>query len=180
MKNLKNISSLLFLLLIVSTSASSYIPADKDAPCDFFSTIDISAGQRLRNGSILHNNIEYTKDLYAEYNYEITNLTVKLSKPTHIRGCLCLLMDCVRFCCPPGQITKNEVCVDHDRNDVFVNATDENQELKLVNIREQKYGLIYGKPCEKMFQLDPADEPTDEWVFLKVNTLILKPKNVSN
>ena len=168
MKNIEKFSSLVLLLLLLCNTVSSFIPEEKDEPCDFFATINITDGQRFANGSIVYENIEYTKVLYSEYNFIITNLTIKLSVSTHTRGCLCLLKNCVRVCCLPGQITSKEVCVDNEQYEVSVNLIKVNLESTPITIREQDYGIIYGRPCGAMYLLWPEEDSSDEWTFLKV------------
>lgn len=75
-------------------------------PCNLDSTVDISNGNFLENGDVFHQGIRYQK---KDYYYD--NSTGVL------RGCVCLKRNCMRKCCPLGQVYYKRNC--SDSGDVF-------------------------------------------------------------
>jgi hypothetical protein len=68
-----------------------------DKACSFDETVNISDG--IRDGdNIIHNNLTYSKQQYNVYDYTIDETGKKHSIEKHWRGCLCLVVNCIRIC----------------------------------------------------------------------------------
>lgn len=159
---------ILSLCLLAPKIFAKFTPEDNLAPCDFSSTINITDGIKQRNGSIFHNNVQYLETQYADYNYIKFNISERTKVPKHTRGCLCVVKDCIRVCCPFGQAIQNGTCVDHEVHNVFFNSTIES------DLGDNKtFGVIYGKPCKRLMKLTPEIEPFDEWTLLQVSSIRL-------
>uniref|UniRef100_A0A6P4EXS7 G-protein coupled receptor Mth n=1 Tax=Drosophila rhopaloa TaxID=1041015 RepID=A0A6P4EXS7_DRORH len=66
--------------------------------CDFFDTVSLSADQRIQNGSYLYEGVLIPAHLTGEYDFIFANGSKKWV-PSYMRGCVCKLRTCVRFCC---------------------------------------------------------------------------------
>lgn len=76
----------------------------RELPCDFFDSIDISAGIHHLNKSITFNGIEYLEQNYAEINYMLNDGNKPIIVKPYARGCSCNIRPCIRLCCPYGSI----------------------------------------------------------------------------
>jgi hypothetical protein len=66
--------------------------------CDFFETKNITSGEKFKNGTILFDGVFYPKGYYHTYNYTLQESNkAKLQTKSHIRGCFCKLIICVRI-----------------------------------------------------------------------------------
>lgn len=99
----------IFIAVVVVLKQFALNPADK-LPCTYFESINITDGVRQPNGDIIHKNIVYPKDQYAEVNTVLVdvydNNTSKgnsefIKVPSYYRGCLCNRKKCMRICCQP-------------------------------------------------------------------------------
>jgi len=169
-----NISVLLYiwvlavsLIVLPKTKADIY-------DCDFFDTVDISAGQRFPNGSYLYDGLLIPAELTGIYNSRILPDESKEKVESHIRGCVCKLKTCVRFCCPHNHIMRGGVCSKNmteeelEEHDPYLNVTlKDGSEVT----RHFKDELIVQwdlpMPCEDMFYLDNRDE-MDQYTLFEV------------
>ncbi|XP_001975220.3 probable G-protein coupled receptor Mth-like 3 [Drosophila erecta] len=118
-----DVLSIAVLLLLMQNSIAE-IPG-----CDFYDTVDISKAQRFSNGTYLYEGLLIPAHLTAEYDFKLLANDSRERVATHVRGCVCQLRPCIRFCCPPyhkmhmskckGDMSKDEM----DRHDPFVNLT---------------------------------------------------------
>ncbi|XP_043646733.1 probable G-protein coupled receptor Mth-like 2 [Drosophila teissieri] len=100
------LGSLITYLLLKLQSVNAEI-----ADCNFFDTVDISEGQRLSNGSYLYENLLVPAHLMDVYEFKLLANGEKEQVPSHVRGCVCKLRTCVRFCCPHDHLMDNGGCV---------------------------------------------------------------------
>lgn len=136
--------------------------------CDYSETINITSGVRLNNGDILYEGIKFTNLTYTVYNYEIVkHHRVRPTEP-HLRGCLCKVKNCVRMCCPKGEIVdENEkgcrpAVPGQDLLQLLVPTVD-NLTISLFN---ENVGFLYGKLCKITYYLTPSeDNPEDLWYY---------------
>ncbi|XP_017012289.2 probable G-protein coupled receptor Mth-like 2 [Drosophila takahashii] len=146
-----------FLLLVLQKTHAQI------SGCDFFDTVDISTGQRLPNGSYLYEDLLIPAHLTAEYDFKLLANGEKEDVTRHIRGCVCKLRPCVRFCCPHDHIMDNSSCFDNmtvdelNELDPFLNVTLNNGSVVRMHFRDElivQWDLP--KPCEqgKLFYLD--------------------------
>lgn len=125
-------------------------------PCEFRDSVNISSGFEDRDGNYLHDNTVYPRGSFATYNYTIEKFTnKKVSVDPHVRGCICTLKTCIRFCC-----RTNEGCENITK---FVVPTKNGKEE--IDIVESNYGVLFESPCNQMYALDPEEYPSDKWYF---------------
>ncbi|XP_016946731.1 probable G-protein coupled receptor Mth-like 3 [Drosophila biarmipes] len=107
--------------------------------CDFFGTVDISSGQKYPNGSYLYDGLLIPADLVGEYNFKLSS---NGSKSKHMRGCVCRLKPCIRFCCPHNHKMKSSKCIGEmsikelEAHNRFVNVTLNNGTVVKRHFRE--------------------------------------------
>ncbi|XP_041675536.1 G-protein coupled receptor Mth-like [Drosophila eugracilis] len=100
-----NLGTLIPILSLLVKISLAEIPN-----CDIFDTVDITYSKRLNNGSYMYKDINIPADLTGEYD-TIPGSMEKV--PHHLRGCICDIVFCVRFCCPSNQIMKDGKCFDY-------------------------------------------------------------------
>lgn len=83
--------------------SDGFFLSTNELPCEFEDSINITDGQVLSGGSILHNGIEYTKQQYDTVNYRLVNNVKRIKVDAHLRGCPCNVQTCLRLCCPLGE-----------------------------------------------------------------------------
>ena len=111
--------------------------------------------------------------MFAEYNYVVENLTQMVKVEPHIRGCICDLKPCIRLCCV-GDENNSSACIQTDT--LTVPTHDEDEEIDLSGNR---YGVLVGRPCAKMYKLEPQDYPDDRWYFVVSQVYLLLKKLAS-
>lgn len=147
-----------FLLLLRSSAfvQESDIELTNKLPCDFLDTVNITDGTYFPNKSILFNGVEFRKELYAKVDFLDLRTHKILKVAPHIRGCLCSIRPCLRFCCPEGTFLelsgesgmcspKNVTVKMHS-----LNIVNPNNETKLVKM-EDHFGVVHNFPCKKIF-----------------------------
>ncbi|EDW50594.1 GM14711 [Drosophila sechellia] len=152
--------SVLIYLLLNLQSLSAEI-----ADCSFFDTVDISEGQRLSNGSYLYEGLLIPAHLTATYEFKLLANGDKEQVPSHVRGCVCKLRTCVRFCCPHDHIM--------DEGGSYANMTTEEAALldPILNVTLDDGSVVQRHfkkelmvqwdlplPCDDMFYLDNRDK----------------------
>jgi hypothetical protein len=106
--------------------------ADKHSEfCDFFETKNITSGEKFENGTILFDGMLYPEGYYRTYDYTVQNKNRAQRTESHIRGCFCKLIICVRIC-PRSDDFAGTVVVSRD------NGTDE--------INLNNFGIIKSYP----------------------------------
>ncbi|XP_026832186.1 G-protein coupled receptor Mth isoform X2 [Drosophila erecta] len=151
--------------------------SNADIPeCDYYDTVDISAAQKLQNGSYIFEGLLVPANLTGEYEFRILPDNSKQKVGKHIRGCVCKVKPCVRFCCPHNHIMDNGVCYDNMTEeeltelDPFLNVTLDDG---TVFSRHFKKELIVQwdlpMPCDGMFSLDNRDE-LDQYALFENGT----------
>ncbi|KAH8347113.1 hypothetical protein KR059_005319 [Drosophila kikkawai] len=100
--------------------------------CDYLDTVELSASQRLPNGSYIYEGILIPERLTGEYDSRpLPDDSKESVNRRHWRGCVCKLKSCVRFCCRHDQIMKNGECTDTKEKelaqiDPYLNVTNAN------------------------------------------------------
>nr|AAG22730.1 methuselah [Drosophila melanogaster] len=160
------ISTVILVVLVIQKSYADILE------CDYFDTVDISAAQKLQNGSYLFEGLLVPAILTGEYDFRILPDDSKQKVARHIRGCVCKLKPCVRFCCPHDHIMDNGVCYDNMSDeelaelDPFLNVTLDDGS---VSRRHFKNELIVQwdlpMPCDGMFYLDNREEQDKYTLF---------------
>jgi len=137
--------------------------ADASLSCKFIDTVNITGGHKDSDQNFVHNGDVYPLGTYQEFNYIENHAQNKTSVDPHIRGCICKLKPCIRFCCHKNSkdcVTSNKLTVNN-----------ENYEVEAIDISENKYGILIGRPCENVYSLAPEDYDEDRWNFLNVSIL---------
>lgn len=122
-------------------------------PCDYADSVNITSGILQPNNSYIFNGVEYPKDHYAKIRYSILNNEI-IPRPPYIRGCLCNVKNCIRFCCPYGSYLeiKNGVgrCRPHKAakfiDGEIVNENNQTQRIKL----HEHFAILHKYPCENI------------------------------
>ncbi|KAH8260692.1 hypothetical protein KR038_008945 [Drosophila bunnanda] len=142
--------------------------------CDYFDTVDLSASQRLPNGSYIYEGLLIPDRLTGEYDYRLMPDDSKELVDAHWRGCACKLRPCVRFCCRHDQIMENGECNDAMEKelvqiDPYFNVTLANGSVVKRHFRTQ---LILQKdlpmPCPDLYPLDNRRE-SDTYTLYEVS-----------
>jgi hypothetical protein len=136
--------------------------------CNKLFSVVITQWKIFPNGSLL--SLDDTHVLYPpEYFWKELND----DNVTEVRGCLCLLRNCIRKCCPEGQtLTKEQDCVPsnlsllHPFSPQFIDEHT-NKPVKNVDVHR-----LYGNPCSYGgFLLDPAAKADDQFTLLLTGIL---------
>ncbi|XP_044249207.2 probable G-protein coupled receptor Mth-like 3 [Drosophila takahashii] len=148
--------SLATVLLLLVHKSTADIPG-----CDFYDTVDISKDQKFSNGSYHHEGLLIPAFLVGEYNFKLFPNGSKEDVPSHVRGCVCKLKPCLRFCCPLYHKINDSVCSDEMSKDElkshnpYVNLTLNDG---TVAKRHFKDDLIVQSdlpiPCNDMYYID--------------------------
>lgn len=139
-------------------------PASSSLPCKFIDTVNISDGYYDSNQNFVYNGDIYPVGIFQEFDYVEDHSQNKTSVDPHLRGCVCKLKPCIRVCCF-NKAEKNSKCLGSDK----FNVKNEDNKDEEVNINDNKYGILYSRPCSDMYILEPEGDERDEWNFLKVN-----------
>lgn len=147
---------LICLLSVNLMHASSLSP---DLPCKFLDSINITAGAKQANGSMLFDGILFSKDEIAEVDYSLENGKEHISVKPHIRGCLCQdNRPCFRLCCPHGSFTQygngSRSCLFHESAyNLEHEILDENNQTKTVKLHEH-FKYVDHRPCKELYYAD--------------------------
>lgn len=156
----------LILLLICLLS----VKCNAKEPCSFKDSINITDGIKYPNGDIKYDDILYTPNLYGSYDYEYINKSsIKSYTEPHYRGCICLVKNCINFCCPRGQAFQTGGCFDDPLFNINEDSLSEEADL------HNKYGVVYWNPCTTdghFLQFEDSDYD-DEWHLLDDGQLYL-------
>ena len=141
--------------------------SSKNACNELFSVV-ITEGKMFPNGSLL--SLDDTHVLYPPgYFWKALND----NNETEVRGCLCMLRNCIRKCCPEEHtLTREHSCVPsnltllHPFSPQFI---DEDTNNPVTNVDVHR---LYGNPCSYgSYRLDPAENIEDQFSLLLSGTL---------
>ncbi|KAH8365171.1 hypothetical protein KR084_004438 [Drosophila pseudotakahashii] len=79
--------------------------------CDFYDTVNISTVKPFMNGSYEYDGLLIPAELTGVYNTTLLPDGSKKDVPSHIRGCVCKLKPCIRFCCPHNHKANKGLCI---------------------------------------------------------------------
>lgn len=141
-------TKLILLVCAVLASVCTTTTYADELPCLFSESKNITTGERFLNDSILHNGVIYPPEQYAEVNYVFSPTgKTRYDVPTHMRGCVCNIKACVRFCCPIGEvINESGKCVPNDllQTNITHPIIDANGTIQSAVLDEQ-FGIIRGR-----------------------------------
>ncbi|XP_017112418.1 G-protein coupled receptor Mth-like isoform X1 [Drosophila elegans] len=146
--------------------------------CDFFDTVDVSAGQWLSNGSYLFEDLVIPAHLTGEYDFKLQSNNSKEHVASHLRGCVCQLKTCVRFCCDLYDIMSEGNCFNDtskeelDAMDPFLNITLKDGSVVKRHFKNEMFvQRDLPRPCDSMFYLDNRDK-IDEYTLFENGTFL--------
>ena len=131
--------------------------------CNILFSVVITDWKMFPNGSLL--SLDDKPVLYPpEYFWKEQNDY----NETKVRGCLCLLRNCIRKCCPEGHtLTEKKECPPsnltllHPFEPQFIDE-DTNSLVTTVDVH-----ILYGDPCSKeSYRLDPQTNEEDQFSLL--------------
>lgn len=157
----------LLAVLAIADTGFSLEPSDPghmithQGPCSFQHTVNISSGHLDQNGNYHHKGNVYRKGKFAEYNYIVENLTEVIKVENHVRGCICDMKECIRLCCI-AERNNDSKCISSET--LTVPTPDDEEET--INLSGNRYGVLVGRPCGRMYALEPRDYEYDKWSFV--------------
>lgn len=148
---------LLFIIFLVT-----FIKAQ---PCENSASIDITTGNKFRDGSFVYNHITFPANLVYEQN---------VTGEFRTFGCLCNVRKCFRKCCELGEVLdmSTRSCVESPKDDKLLVKGLElfymNAYQKTVFV-DKVFTLIYGWPCQRPnVYIEDSD-----WFVQEVSTFLL-------
>lgn len=170
-------NSLWIICLTLTVKIATSEIAKNKLSCNFHDTINISSGTLNEIGQFHHNGVKYDKHLFAEFDYVITNSSMVKVEP-HIRGCICLLKNCVRVCrfCSDDDESLNMRCFKKS-SDMTVPSSNLKPH-KLISLELDEFVILEGKLCQNYYKIDFEEYgESDHWIFLPVIINFAKSKN---
>lgn len=133
----KTLQGLFLIILLVQVICASnnddYM--EKGKRCRFVDTVNITNGEIDENGNIMHNGDIYSMLMYDTYDYIIEDFKTneKIPVPSHVRGCICKVKNCVRICDRYNFTTTIKVSIGGDR-------------MEVVDLAKTDLTIVHGKP----------------------------------
>lgn len=151
---------LVLIFAIIGCNLSDASPKVQNlSPCDFHDTVNITSGHLDQYGNFHHQGTVYKEGMFQEYDYVIVNQIQMVSVEKHYRGCICHIKPCIRLCCLAGEVNGTN-CITTET--LVVPTREEDEEIDLSG---KDYGVLVGRPCARMYNLEPQDYPDDKWYF---------------
>ncbi|XP_077293111.1 G-protein coupled receptor Mth2-like [Arctopsyche grandis] len=158
-----------FLLIMAAVKDSN-----SENPCNFYTSVNISHGITLANGSTVADGVVYSTD--QQFIHEE-------SGESHLRGCLCLVKTCMRKCCDLGEAYVDGNC--NKTEDPLVNPFNppvyNNTDLLTGMMANDSFGFVFQSVCGPAdgYVLNPLNSEEDEFL-LQSDGSILLPFDMSN
>ncbi|XP_016973316.1 probable G-protein coupled receptor Mth-like 7 [Drosophila rhopaloa] len=145
--------------------------------CDYYDTVDISHITR-QNDSYKYDDLLIPANLTGEYDFKLVKWLPNQPVKNHLRGCVCNLRPCVRFCCPRKNMLTNGECNDGLKEELsvvnpymYVTLEDHSVEKRhlltdLTVIREQFW------PCDEILRVR-----NDEYMMFENGSLLFLDGN---
>jgi Methuselah N-terminus len=160
------------VLVVLATTFDS-ITANS---CNLLDTVRIDGDYftTASNDDLQHNGVTYSRNQWTYYNKDWALNGTEVAAEKHVRGCFCEVRDCIRLCCPLGQVAVTKLgCVPFDgKYQLLMEVTDNasnTEEVDLVQDPLFNQRFIFSKPCMTMFNLAPAEYDQDEFTFHTVS-----------
>lgn len=165
----------LIKLLFINWSCVHSDEISSNLPCDLRDSINITMGTLHPNKSYTFNGIEFPLGEYAKLNYTLNIITSQVvTVPPYIRGCLCNVKSCVRFCCPygtylllkdnGGECRKHEAAKNIEGE--IVDGNNDTQRIKF----HQHFGIVHKFPCKNLYI------PGEQFKITHVSVTFNRPK----
>lgn len=119
---------------------------DRELPCQFVDSIDISAGVYHPNNSITFRGMLFPEHEYAKVNYILNDGIRPVIVEPYVRGCPCNIKPCIRLCCPFGYTSPEGSlkCIHNETNTWSTLHSDiirENNQSKVLDL-SQNFGFV--------------------------------------
>ncbi|XP_054084789.1 G-protein coupled receptor Mth2 isoform X2 [Zeugodacus cucurbitae] len=148
--------------------------------CVFEDTVNLTASTKFANGSYLYEGLLVPPQLTGVYDYiELYDGERKQVK-SHVRGCVCQLKKCVKFCCHPRadmyRLSRDSpsLCAEELNEELkyspYVNVTLHNSSRVLMHVLDE-FVVQQGIPCEGGYMLMPHMYEEDQWELREDGTL---------
>ena len=159
-------------VLLFSLYYLSLVLCNAELPCQFHDTVDLRNSQFHKNGSYIHDGIYIPANLVGLYDH-IYETNERIDVSPHLRGCICHVKNCIRWCCAPNQIYDPLLrsCIDfheHISSEVSLNTLESTTEEERKDIKYYFYGLQSSVPCETVYALRPSTYTEDLWILNEV------------
>ncbi|XP_034473601.1 probable G-protein coupled receptor Mth-like 11 [Drosophila innubila] len=157
---------LLFICICTSIRA-------KEIPdCDYFDTVDLTGVEKLSNGSYKYDGLLIPPEQTGTYNYKIFFEGTPTAVEEHVRGCVCKIKPCIRYCCHRHRIDPNdEGNCKEELGETQVNITLEGGTQQESDIRNQfvvQPGIRV--QCNQNNHIGPFTQ-NDDWKLFENGTL---------
>ncbi|KAH8379948.1 hypothetical protein KR009_008147 [Drosophila setifemur] len=153
--------------------------ATADIPdCDYYDTVNITAGERFSNGSFLYEGLLIPAHLTGEYDSRVMADNSVEPEMKHWRGCVCQLKSCIRLCCHHHNLLQEDVCNmaeenQMDRLDPYLNVTlEDGSEVRRHFRTDFVVQSDLPRPCADFNHLDDRDAD-DGYTLFQNGSLLL-------
>jgi hypothetical protein len=116
-------------------------------------------------------NVDFKSDNEANRVSENYNSSELVKSNYHVKECSCKTRPCIRTCCPLGMARKlnKNGCFEYSRKGFYVNTTNEDGSLAVLQLNNLPYDFVVDRPCEKMSLLDHNEFDDEQWYFYRVS-----------
>lgn len=163
-------------LLFGNTNALSEI-----SNCVFEDTVNLTSSTKFTNGSYLYEGLLVPTHLTGQYDYIEMYDGERKQVESHVRGCVCQLKKCVKFCCHPRadmyRLSKDSpsLCAEELNEELkyspYVNVTLQNSSRVLMHVLDE-FVVQQGIPCVGGYMLMPHMYEEDQWELREVKSVI--------
>ncbi|XP_049313754.1 G-protein coupled receptor Mth2 [Bactrocera dorsalis] len=150
--------------------------------CAFEDTVNITAGQKFPNGTYSYEDLLVPSHLIGYYTY--IELFGGERKPVeqHLRGCVCQLKRCIKFCCDPRaemhRLDENSpakcepILIGGINYSPYLNITLHNGTQRAMNWLNE-FVVQRGLPCENGQMLAPHVSDLERWELFENGSLLI-------
>lgn len=158
MNYLKILLNIVCVLCISSSVLTLYV--EKEKPCSFFDTVNITDSLRNSDGSYQYFDIVIPENYTKMYDYiHLTSKFKKFKVPPHLRGCVCLFKKCIKMCSGPNIgkfLGKPMEDLTSKDNKIEIMKGDSLEIVPLID----EFAVQEGRPCEILYDLTSDDNFT--------------------
>ncbi|XP_055913700.1 G-protein coupled receptor Mth2 isoform X2 [Eupeodes corollae] len=143
-------------------------------PCPFIDTVDLTGYEKFPNGSYSYDGLIIPPHLVGIFEFTSDELSVRVPAEPHVRGCVCKLRPCVKFCCPITARFNGTFCDEFEGNNkstTIMNITSSEGQLKEVDLAK-RFSIQYGRTCGLMYHLMPHVNVFDNFSLFENGTLL--------
>jgi hypothetical protein len=156
------------------TTNEGYTDISSTMACNRLFSVVVTKWQIFDNGSLL--SLDDSPMLYPpgffwkEFNDD---------NVTEVRGCICVLKNCIRKCCPQEQtITEEGACVASNSSLLYPFSPQLIDEDTNNPVKDLDVYMVYGDPCQYgSYRLDPVADGSDQFLLLRTGVLSVPAQN---